>query len=166
MAKKKPTPKKPTPKKKTIAAKRPKPSVPPAVPSGAKESPKPGQQVKFVFNYRECHAPEVPPGGWTDEAFLEQLKERDWEQQGSAEDDLADSCEPEITSIADLLHRARQYFVAEEEQPDDVVQIPFEKLAALMARGRWSFVGGDFMEFEGNHNDSEIIVILEKASKS
>jgi hypothetical protein len=41
-----------------------------------------------------------------------------------------------------------------------VVKIPFDKLAALLARGGWSIVGGDFMEFEGNHNDSEITVVL------
>ena len=53
-------------------------------------------------------------------------------------------------SIDDLLDRARAYFVAEENQPDEVVQIPIRKLAALMDRGGWSLVGGDFMEFEGN----------------
>jgi hypothetical protein len=126
-----------------------------------------GQQVRFVFNYHECHAPDVPPEGWEDQEFLRQLQDRDWEQQGSAKNDLSDYCDPEIESLDELMDRVRQYFVDEEDQPDEVVQIPFDKLAVLMSRGSWSFVGGGFMEFEGNHNDSEITVVLKpKASRS
>jgi hypothetical protein len=127
-----------------------------------------GQQVKFVFNYHEHLGPDVPPEGWAGvEDFVRQLKEREWEQQGPAADDLSRDCDPEVQSIDDLMDRAREYFVDGENQPEEVVQIPFKKLAALMARGGWSFVGGGFLEFEGNHNDSEITVVLKpKASRS
>jgi hypothetical protein len=126
-----------------------------------------GKQVKFTFNYHECHAPDVPPKGWAGvEAFVRQLEARDWEQ-GPDEDDLFDYCDPEVESIGDLMDRAREYFVDEEDQPDEVVQIPFDKLAALMSRGGWSFVGGLFEEFEGNHNDTEITIVLKpKLSQS
>jgi hypothetical protein len=50
--------------------------------------------------------------------------------------------------------------MGDPNQPPEVVELPFEKLAVLMAAGNWRFVGGDFMEFEGNHNDTEITVIL------
>jgi hypothetical protein len=122
-----------------------------------------GKQVKFVFNYHECHAPDVPPEGWAGmEEFLGQLKEREWEQQDSTEDDLSRDCSPEVRSVDDLMDRAWQFFVSENDHPEEVVQVPFDKLAALMACGGWSFVGGSFMEFEGNHNDTEITVVLER----
>ncbi len=138
---------------------------------GTKRKRTGGQQVLFVFDYHEFHADDVPPEGWAGEQdFLRQLKERDWEQRASDEDDeddhLSRYCDSEIRSIDDLMERVRDFFVAENGHPEEVVQIPFEKLAALMARGAWSFAGGTFMEFEGNHNDSEITVVLEKASGS
>jgi hypothetical protein len=121
----------------------------------------------FVFDYHECHADDVPPEGWAGEQdFLRQLQGRDWEQQDATEDDFSGYYDSEIRSIDDLMDRVRDFFVTENGEPEEVVQIPFEKLAALMARGAWSFVGGSFMEFEGNHNDSEITVVLEKASES
>jgi hypothetical protein len=139
---------------------------PATAPSVTEEKPQGGKQVKLVFNYHECHAPDVPPGGWAGvAAFVRQLKDCEWEQQGQA-DDFSSSCDAEVRSIDDLINRARAFFVAEQHEPEEVVQIPFDKLAALMAHGGWSFVGGDFMEFEGNHNDTEITVVLEKTSAS
>lgn len=136
---------------------------------GLKEPRKPtGQQrVMFVFDYHECHADDVPRGGWTGEDdFLRQLKGRAWEQKDAAEEILSGYGDSEIQSIDALTDRVREFFVAENGQPEEVVQIPFDKLTALMTQGSWSFVGGSFMEFEGNHNDSEITVVLEKASGS
>jgi hypothetical protein len=46
--------------------------------------------------------------------------------------------------------------------PDDAVRIPIEKLRALIDAGGWTFVAGEFTEFEGHHNDTEYVVKLSR----
>jgi hypothetical protein len=122
--------------------------------------------MRFVFSYGE-HEPWLAPDAPQEDeavtrAFLRHLRKREWEQQGPVADDLSDYCDPDIVSLDDLINRARDFFVVENDYPEELVQIPFDKLAALMAHGGWSFAGGNLMEFEGNHNDTEITVVLER----
>ena len=124
------------------------------------------QRMRFVFSYGE-HDPWLPPGGPQEgeavtQAFLRHLRMREWEPVGSAGDDFSGYCDPNFRSIAVLAAFVRENYVGDPEQPDEVVELPFVKLAALMDRGGWSFVGASFMEFEGNHNDTEITVVLER----
>jgi hypothetical protein len=123
-----------------------------------------GKQVRFVFGYHEHEGPSYsgPPRPREDEEreMVREVRQWEWEQEGPA--DLSRDCDQNIRSLADLMTRAREFIVEEGGYPDELVQIPFDKLAVLMDRGGWSFVGGDFMEFEGNHNDTEITVVLER----
>ncbi|AWM37556.1 hypothetical protein GobsT_44570 [Gemmata obscuriglobus] len=117
-----------------------------------------GRRAKFVFSYREHDVPEV----WSDEvdglhdAFASDSGVWGWQEQELPEGDLADSCDPGVRSIDDLVTVAREYFVAQGQQPEWLVRIPFDKLAVLMDRGGWSFLGGVFGEFVGNNSDTEI----------
>jgi hypothetical protein len=124
------------------------------------------ERMRFVFSYGE-HEPWLPPDApqeseAVDQAFVRFVGGREWERQGPVANDLSRYCDPAIQSIGDLMHRAREFIVDGGGYPDELVQIPFDKLAELMTRGGWSFVGGSFMEFEGNHNDTEIEVVLER----
>src|SRR5947209_4480124 len=104
-----------------------------------------GQQARFVFGYHE-HGPLTPGVPLEGEAgvreFVRQLGGWEWEQEGPAADDLSDSCDPDVRDVADLMALAREALVGEMGMPDEAVKIPFDKLAVLMARGGWSFVGG------------------------
>jgi hypothetical protein len=125
-----------------------------------------GQRVRFVFSYGE-HEPWLPPdappeGEAVNQAFVRHLRQREWEPVGPAGDDFSSYCHPDIRSVADLAAVVRENYMGDPDQPDEVVELPFVKLAALMDRGGWSFVGGDFLEFEGNHNDTELTVVLER----
>jgi hypothetical protein len=128
------------------------------------------QQTRFVFSYRE-HGPQPPSlaplkgDDWMRE-FVRLLGTWEWEQQETAAD-LSRFCEPDIERVADLSDRVREFLVGELDWPDETVRIPFDKLAALMKGGGWSFVGGDVLEFEGNKSNTEITVVLKpKASRS
>jgi hypothetical protein len=125
-----------------------------------------GQRVKLVFSYGEHEAwlpPDAPQEGEAvAREFVRHLREREWKQVGPAGDDLSGDCDPDIRSLADLASVVRENYLGDPDQPDEVVELPFVKLAALIDCGGWSFVGGDFMEFEGNHNDTEITVVLER----
>jgi hypothetical protein len=132
---------------------------------GTKGSRQDEQYVRFFFDFREAHSPDIPSGGWGGvEGFIQQLNEHDWEPQPPG--DRSGYCDSEIQSIEDLANRIRAYCVGECNQPEDVVQIPIKKLLLLMTRTGYSFVGGSLIEFEGNHNDTIVYVFLQpKAPK-
>ena len=54
--------------------------------------------------------------------------------------------------------RARRNEV--RETLSEAVRLPFDRLRAIIADGGWTFACGEFMEFEGHHNDTEITVRL------
>jgi hypothetical protein len=123
------------------------------------------QRMRFVFSYGE-HEPWLSRNVPQDvedvtQAFLRHLRAREWEQVGPVVEDVSGYCHPDIRSVADLATVVRDNYMGDADQPDEVVELPFVKLAALMDRGGWSIVGGYYMDFEGNHNDTEISVVLE-----
>jgi hypothetical protein len=124
------------------------------------------ERMQFVYSYGE-HDPWLPPDGLQEDeavmrAFVHHLRKREWEQAGLAGDDLSRHCDPKFRCVADLAAYVRENYLGDPEQPDEVVELPFVKLAALMDGGGWSFVGAHFMEYEGNHNDTELTVVLER----
>ncbi|MFD0597504.1 hypothetical protein ACFQZ4_38755 [Catellatospora coxensis] len=54
--------------------------------------------------------------------------------------------------------------VGEWAMPAEAVRFPLDKLRALMAEGGWTFVAGEFSDFEGHHNDTEFLVKLGRAA--
>ncbi len=122
------------------------------------------QRVRFVFSYGEHEAwtsSDAPQADLEmDQSFVRFVREREWERQETVVNDLSRFCDPDIQSIDDLMDLTRE-FIGDGDS-DELVQIPFKKLAELMSRDGWSFVGGSFTEFEGHHNDTEIEVVLER----
>lgn len=133
---------------------------------GNGENRKAGRQAKFVFSYREHEVlgRMADPEGDLVEHLARELGEWEWEQQRLPDGDISEHCDPGVRSIGDLAAIARENFVDGAQEPEWLVRIPFDKLAALVDCGGWSFMGGVFNEFEGHHNDTEIEVYLERAS--
>jgi len=128
------------------------------------ESGTPRTRVVYVFSYRE-HGDQSPHVAALEsddfwQEFIRLLREFDWEQD--TESDPSWLYEPELHSLDELQAHVREYFPRED--PDAQWRIPFEKLATLMTVGNWSFAFGTLIEFEGNHNDTEIHVVLERVS--
>jgi hypothetical protein len=129
----------------------------------------------FVFNFRDQFGNGTPLGelatgeAVNDQAFVQMVameqwqKQKEWAVKNSDEEEAEDEeFDEEFTSVDELVERLREY--ADESGPwfADVVQFPVEKLKSLMARDGWRFVSGSLWEFEGNHNDTEIHVVLER----
>ena len=110
----------------------------------------------------DCRAAFHPD--WTRDAYF--VVRTPGRRQSTDEDNLANDCDPNAKNVADLMGVVRAFFQADPEIVEAAVQIPFEKLTALMTQGNWSFVGGSFMEFEGHHNDTEITVFPEPNSSA
>lgn len=72
----------------------------------------------------------------------------------------------EFETIDALAERAEEVVVGEWEMPVAAVRLPMERLRTLIAEGGWTFVAGEFSEFEGHHNDTELLVKLTRAQAS
>jgi hypothetical protein len=70
-------------------------------------------------------------------------------------------CDDATERYADFAGRVRES-LEEMNVPEELAKVPFDKLEELMGRDGWTFAGGTFYEFEGNHNDTEIFVVLKK----
>jgi hypothetical protein len=123
---------------------------------------KPGDRAIFMFSFREHDGK-----GLTDEATEQEIVQTvaswDWEFQretGPDEAGIYDEPGVEPTSVEALMARARESM--DGYWPEGAIQLPFAKLRQLMARDGWRLVCGEFAEFEGHHNDTEINALLEK----
>jgi hypothetical protein len=132
-------------------------------------------RAHFVFNFHDQFGNGTPLGEMAtgeevnDQAFVQMVAMEPWQKQKewavansddeSAEDDEFDE---EITSVDELVERLREYAGDSGPWFADVVRFPVEKLKSLMDRDGWRFVSGSLWEFEGNHNDTEIHIVLER----
>lgn len=72
-----------------------------------------------------------------------------------------DDAEPEEFDTLDALaERAEQVVVGEWKMPAAAVRLPMDKLRTIIAEGGWTFAAGEFSEFVGNHQDTEMLVKL------
>lgn len=115
----------------------------------------------FRFSYDEHQ--------WLDDdddpqdVMLKAAREQPWEPKEELTQAEAELHRDEdILTLDDLEERVCATLVNEWDLPREAVQIPLRRLAELMQREGYRFVGGSFLEFEGNHNDTEIEVVLEK----
>ncbi|MET7419702.1 hypothetical protein [Dactylosporangium sp. NPDC005555] len=113
------------------------------------------ETLMLMFSYFEHDWDDDIDGAEaTDAELMRRVTEGEWQPHTGAEPDPG-----EIATVEALEERARES-IEEWAVPDDAVRIPIEKLRTLIAAGGWTFVAGDFMEFEGHHNDTEYIVKL------
>ncbi|MBV1851352.1 hypothetical protein [Catellatospora tritici] len=75
--------------------------------------------------------------------------------------EAVDADEPEEFDSADALaQRVEEVLAGEWEMPAAAARAPMDRLRAFIAEGGWTFVAGDFAEYEGHHNDTEMLVRL------
>ncbi|MEU7823538.1 hypothetical protein [Catellatospora sp. NPDC049111] len=74
--------------------------------------------------------------------------------------EVADEEPDEFATFDELRERAEEVIVGEWEMPVEAVRLPMDKLRAIIAEGGWTFVAGEFADFEGHHNDTEFLVKL------
>ena len=121
----------------------------------------------FMFSYHEHDwVGGVEGQEAAGQAILQMVTGQEWTPVDTfGPEAIEQNYDPDTKSVDDLMARVREILVDEWELPLKAVQIPFGKLKAIIARDGWVFVSGWFCEFEGNHNDSEIHVVLEKMEK-
>jgi hypothetical protein len=113
----------------------------------------------FVFSFHEHEAK------WTgtDQGMMQTAAQENWVlEETGASNAFEERCIERIETVELLRTFVRAMMVGGRKLPPQVVQLPFEKLKALIAREGWRFVGGDFLDFEADHNDTEIRVVLER----
>jgi hypothetical protein len=122
---------------------------------------KPGDRAVFMFSFRE-HDDEGLTTETTEQEIVQTVASWDWEFQRMAEPGFGiyDEVGIEPTSVEALTAQARESM--DGYWPEGAIRVPFDKLQALLERDGWRFVCGEFTEFEGNHNDTEINALLEK----
>ena len=108
------------------------------------------------FSYHEHDWDETEDAAAMDAELLRRVRIGVWEPYSGYPPD------PEEIATVEALEASAREHIDEWDVPDDVVRIPIERLRTLMTEGGWSFVAGEFMEFEGHHNDTEYIVTLSR----
>ena len=91
--------------------------------------------------------------------LMRRITEGEWMPYTGAEEPHPD----DITTIEELRERAWES-ISGWDVPEDAVAIPIAKLRAFVDAGGWTFVAGDFVEFEGHHNDTEYVVKLARGA--
>ncbi len=109
----------------------------------------------LMFSYFEHDwDPAIEGAEAMDAELLRRVTEGEWLPYTGEAPDPED-----IATVEELEARAREA-IGEWDVPDYVVRVPIDKLRALIAEGGWTFVAGEFAEFEGHHNDTEYVVEL------
>ncbi|MEV4416837.1 hypothetical protein [Catellatospora sp. NPDC049609] len=85
--------------------------------------------------------------------LLRVASEGDWCEVDEAEPD-------EFDSLDALVERAEGVVAGEWQMPADAVRLPVDKLRTIIAEGGWTFAAGEFSEFVGNNQDTELLVKL------
>lgn len=112
------------------------------------------RSVLLRFSYFEHDWDESIEGVAAMEAeLLRRAAEGEWHEVVDDEPD-------EFATFDELAQRAEEVVVGEWEMPAQAVRLPLDKLRAFMAEGGWTFVAGEFSDFEGHHNDTEYLVRL------
>ncbi|GAA1376926.1 hypothetical protein [Catellatospora chokoriensis] len=113
-----------------------------------------GQSLLLRFSYFEHDWDEDIEGVEAMEAeLLRRAAEGEWHEVVDDEPD-------EFDTLDDLVQRAEEVVVGEWEMPVEAVRQPLDKLRAIIADGGWTFATGEFSDFEGHHNDTELLVKL------
>lgn len=113
------------------------------------------QSVLLRFSYFEHDWIEEdidgPEAG--EAALLRAASEGDWFE--------VDDVEPDAFHTLDaLVQRAEQVVVGEWKMPAAAVRMPVDRLRTIIAEGGWTFAAGEFSEFVGNNQDTEMLVRL------
>ncbi|MEV0459557.1 hypothetical protein [Catellatospora methionotrophica] len=109
-------------------------------------------RLRFSYGEHDWITEDVDSPAAAEPILLRVASEGDW----CGVDD-----EPEEYDTLDaLVERAEQVVVGEWGMPAAAVQAPVDKLRAIIAEGGWTFVAGDFSEFVGNNQDTELLVKL------
>ncbi|MEV4415469.1 hypothetical protein [Catellatospora sp. NPDC049609] len=113
------------------------------------------QRLRLRFSYFEHDWDESIEGVEAMEAeLLRRAATGEWlPVDESVDEEAADTLDA-------LVEEVEQTVVGEWEMPVEAVRLPFDKLRAIIAEGGWTFVGGEFADFEGHHNDTEFLVEL------
>lgn len=85
--------------------------------------------------------------------LLRVAAEGDWFEVDDVEPDEFDTLEA-------LVERAEQVVAGEWRMPAAAVRLPVDRLRAIMSEGGWTFASGEFSEFVGNNQDTEMLVRL------
>ncbi|WP_144122601.1 hypothetical protein [Catellatospora sichuanensis] len=85
--------------------------------------------------------------------LLRVVSEGDWFEVDDAEPD-------EFDTLDALAARAEQVVAGEWKMPAAAVRLPMDRLRTIIAEGGWSFAAGEFSEFVGNNQDTEMLVRL------
>ncbi len=80
--------------------------------------------------------------------------------------EVDDVAPDEFETIDALAERAEEVIVGEWTMPVAAARLPLEQLRTLIAEGGWTFVAGEFADFEGHHNDTEFLVQLTRGPVS
>jgi hypothetical protein len=123
------------------------------------------EHALFVFSFQEHKNEEVWNAlqGGDEEELLQVFAGLEWELvRTGVPGAFATRCSADIENVAALKECLREMTVDTWDVSEAVVEVPFDKLSALMKKDGWRFVGGSFLEFDGNHNDTEIRVVLER----
>ena len=116
----------------------------------------------FQFSYDE-HGWQVDGEDAARDALLKAAAEQPWVLVEGVEQAKAKGyCDEGVETLDDLLRLISATIVEDWNMPVEAVKIPLDRLDEMLRRDGWVFIGGSFMEFEGNHNDSEIHVVLRK----
>jgi hypothetical protein len=86
-------------------------------------------------------------------ALLRMASEGDWFEVDDVEPD-------EFDTLDALAERAEQVVAGEWKMPAAAVRLPVDRLRTIIAEGGWTFATGEFSEFVGNHQDTEMLVRL------
>lgn len=132
------------------------------------KSKPPGDRSRshFMFSYREHRwfgDTEIDSKESFEQAMSQQASFQTWEEvkPGPRANLNAYTCE-EFASVEAFQTQAEEELPGESRLLKTIFQSPFDKLKAMMNAEGWKFVTGWTHTFEGNHNDTEIHVVLEK----
>jgi hypothetical protein len=114
----------------------------------------------FVFCFHDAdHRGEWDDNDEADQWYIQAAANEQWVLQKTGG---PDDFKGEVFEGVDTLDRLQADFRADMgEAPPQVIDIPFEKLKALMAEGGWRFVGGAYSFGEG-FDDVGVEVVLER----
>ncbi|GHJ42865.1 hypothetical protein Cs7R123_02070 [Catellatospora sp. TT07R-123] len=113
------------------------------------------QRLLLCFSYHEHDWDDELD--WAVEAEAELLRRATYGQWEEA----PDAAEPdEFDTVEALAQQVEDVLVGEWEMPAAAARLPIDKLRAVIADGGWTFAAGGFSEYEGHHNDTELLVKL------